>query len=132
MILVDSSVWIDFLDGVETWQALRLHEGLGRLKFAIGDLILAEVLQGTRNQTHFERTLEYLSDLPLVTIGGADLVVEAARNYQTLRGKGITVRSTIDTLIASRCIQDGLTLLHDDRDFDAFAEHLGLFVFKRD
>ena len=128
MILVDSSVWIDFFNGAETWQALQLRRDLGRVKFALGDLILAEVLQGTRDETQFQRRAEFLTHLPLVEMGGRDLAIQSARNYRLLREKGITVRKTVDALIATRCIEDGLILLHRDRDFDAFAEHLGLLV----
>lgn len=92
----------------------------------IGDLILTEVLQGTTNRREFRRVQELLETLDIVEIGGAAIAVQAALNFQELRARGITVRKTIDTLIATRCIESGLELLHNDRDFDAFEQHLGL------
>ena len=88
--------------------------------------ILTEVLQGCTSERRFDQTLELLSDLDLIEIGGREVAIEAARNFRRLRAKGITVRKTIDTLIATRCILDELKLLYSDRDFDPFVEHLGL------
>ena len=88
--------------------------------------MLTEVLQGFTNDRDFNQALRLLTSLNLVQIGGADIAIEAARNFCTLRAKGVTVRKTIDTLIATRCIMDGHELLHSDRDFDPFVEHLGL------
>jgi predicted nucleic acid-binding protein len=93
---------------------------------AIGDLILAEVLQGCRTDREFDLVRNTLSALDLIVIGGEAAAVEAARNFRRLRAKGVTVRKTIDTLIATRCILDGLELLHDDRGFEPFEQHLGL------
>jgi predicted nucleic acid-binding protein len=126
MLLVDSSVWIDFLRGIETEPSLRLRTMVDRTRIAIGDLILAEVLQGCDNERDFEFVLAYLSRLQQITISNRAVAVEAARNYRSLRTRGITVRKTIDTLIATRCIMEGLPLLYSDRDFDPFVEHLGL------
>ena len=85
-----------------------------------------EVLQGFTNDRDFNQALRLLTSLNLVQIGGADIAIEAARNFCTLRAKGVTVRKTIDILIATRCIRDGHTLLFSDRDLDPFVEHLGL------
>jgi hypothetical protein len=126
LILVDSSVWIDYFRGSRTPQTDRLDQLLGAEPVAIGDLMLAKVLQGFDGERDFERALEMLAALDLIEIGGREVAVGAARNFRLLRAKGITVRKTIDTLIATRCIADGLPLLYSDRHFDPFVEHLGL------
>ena len=128
MILVDSSVWIDYFRSADTPQVVLLDSLFGRSPLAVGDLIAAEVLQGVRDEREFKlvrKTLEAFDHIDLV---GYDLAVKASENYRTLRAMGITIRKTIDTLIATRCIEDGLTLLHADKDFLPFAEHLGLKV----
>lgn len=126
MILVDSSVWIDYLRGIATAQTDRLHALLGIEPLAVGDLILTEVLQGTTSERDFNKVLSLFGHLDMVTLGGPEVAVEAARNFRRLRNKGIAVRKTIDCIIATRCLMDGLTLLHSDRDFDPFVAHLGL------
>lgn len=126
MILVDSSVWIDFLRGHSTRQTNRLDSILGVEPVATGDLILTEVLQGLSSDRDFKKARELLSSLEVVSLGGLDLAIQAAQNFRTLRKLGVTVRKTIDCIIATRCIQDRYELLHDDRDFDPFAKHLGL------
>ena len=128
MILVDSSVWIDFFRNKPTPQAEWLDRNLGIEGLVVGDLILAEVLQGFKDDKGFNEAKRLLGQLEQVNIGGADLAVEAARNYRRLRAAGLTVRGTVDVLIATRCLADGLRLLHSDRDFDAFEQHLGLRV----
>lgn len=125
--LVDSSVWIDLFSGRETLETgalIDITRRGGRL--LVGDLVLAEVLQGTRDDRDFTTTLARMMMFDRVSIASPALAVRAARNYRHLRGLGITVRKTIDTLIATRCILDGLPLLYRDRDFDPFVEHLGL------
>jgi predicted nucleic acid-binding protein len=126
LILVDSSVWIDYFRGAATPEADRLDALLGTEPVAIGDLILTEVLQGFASERQFGQALAMLRSLEPITIGGQDIAEQAARNFRTVRAKGVTVRKTIDTLIATRCIEDGLPLLYSDRDFDPFVEHLGL------
>ena len=126
MILVDSSVWIDYFRGTVTPQTERLDELLGSEPVAVGDLILAEVLQGFSSDRDFNKARKLLTSLDMVEIGGVDVAIEAARNFRKLRELGITVRKTIDTLIATRCIEDDLELLFSDRDFDPFVEHLGM------
>jgi predicted nucleic acid-binding protein len=128
VILVDSSVWIDYFNGTVTPQTEKLHDLLDREALAIGDLILTEVLRGFRAETEFEETRSRLSSLTVVELGGWQLAIQAARNFRTLRQLGVTVRSTIDCVIATRCIESGHQLLHSDRDFDPFAQHLGLRV----
>jgi predicted nucleic acid-binding protein len=128
LILVDSSVWIDYFKGTATAQAARLDELLGNEPLVIGDLILTEVLQGFHDDRDFHRARRMLTALTVVELGGQDIAIQAARNFRTLRRRGVTVRKTIDTVIATRCIESGYELLHSDRDFDPFAKHLGLRV----
>jgi hypothetical protein len=126
VILVDSSVWIDYFRGVATPQADRLDTLLGVEPLAIGDLVLTEVLQGFDTERDFNNGLRVLAALSVIDVGGQDVAVQAARNFRRLRALGVTVRKTIDTLIATRCIESGHSLLYSDRDFDPFVEHLGL------
>ena len=128
MILVDSSVWIDYFRGTATPQSDKLDVLLGSSRLAVGDLILTEVLQGVRDDRQFQSVRRTLDAFDLVELGGKNIAIQAAKNYRTLRGLGVTVRKTIDTIIATRCIEDGLELLHADRDFDAFESYLGLRV----
>lgn len=126
MIFVDSSVWIDYLRDNETLHTRKLDSILGNERVVVGDLVVAEVLQGCIDSKTFNETVQLFQRSDFVTVGGYQVVLEAARNYITLRSKGITVRKTIDTLIATRCILDGFELLHNDRDFLPFEKHLGL------
>ncbi|HYI06535.1 MAG TPA: PIN domain nuclease [Reyranella sp.] len=126
MIFVDSSVWIDYFRGVATPEADRLDVLLGNEDLIVGDIVLAEVLQGFDAERDFRTALALFDTLALVEVGGRELAVETARNFRRLRAKGVTVRKTIDTLIATYCIESGLSLLHSDRDFEPFVEHLGL------
>lgn len=126
MVMVDSSVWIDYFRGTETIQTDRLHALLGVEPVCIGDLILTEVLQGTTSDRDFREARKLLTALDVITLGGHSVAIEAAQNFRRLRDKGVTVRKTIDCVIATRCIVDGVTLLHSDRDFEPFVEHLGL------
>jgi len=128
VILVDSSVWVDYFRGTVTAQTDHLDRLLGREPLAIGDLILAEVLQGFESDQDFKVAKRLLTTLEIVEIGGRDRAIQAAKNYRRLRGHGVTVRKTIDTLIATFCIESGFDLLHSDRDFDAFVKYLGLKV----
>ena len=126
MILVDSSVWIDYFRGAETPQCERLDALLGNQPLAIGDLILAEVLQGFTSDQDFNQARRLLTSLVVIDVGGQEIAIQATKNFRTLRALGVTVRKTIDTLIATRCIESGLSLLHADRDFEPFVIHLGL------
>jgi predicted nucleic acid-binding protein len=126
VILVDSSVWIDYFRGTVTPQSERLEALLGSELLAIGDLILAEVLQGFASDRDFNQAKELLTALHVISLGGQDIAIQAARNYRKLRSIGISVRKTIDTVIATRCIENQYTLLHSDRDFEPFVQHLGL------
>ena len=126
MILVDSSVWIDYLRGTTTPQTDKLDGLLGVTPLAIGDLIMTEVLQGCPTEREFNSVRKTLETLTFVTLGGPDVAVLAAKHFRHLRTRGVTVRKTIDTVIATRCILDGIELLHCDRDFEPFEKHLGL------
>ena len=126
MIFVDSSVWIDYLGDHDTVQTGLLDSILGRERVVIGDVVLTEVLQGCIYEKEFRETLSLFRRLDIVTVGGYEVAVAAAKNYRALRGLGITVRKTIDTLIATRCILSKYELLHNDRDFVPFEKHLGL------
>lgn len=128
MILVDSSVWIDYFGGIASPETDRLDALLGVAPLITGDLILAEVLQGFAREQDFRQAKALLESFDVVLLAGHDVCVQAARNFRTLRRKGVTIRKTIDTIIATWCIRNGYTLLHNDRDFDAFVEHLGLRV----
>lgn len=128
MILVDSSVWIDYLKDKQTVQTEVLHQALGRVEVMVGDLMLVEILQGIGSDAEFERVRVMLKAFRVIDIGGEEIAIVAARNFRSLRSLGVTVRKTIDLLIATRCIESGYRLLHNDRDFDAFALHLGLMV----
>ncbi|MFN0304608.1 MAG: PIN domain nuclease [Burkholderiales bacterium] len=126
MILVDSSVWIDYFRGTTTPQTDKLDSLLGSESVAAGDLILTEVLQGFVTDRDFYQARTLLTSLIVVDIGGREVSIQAARNIRALRALGVTVRKTIDTLIATRCIVSRLTLLYSDIDFDPFVDHLGL------
>jgi predicted nucleic acid-binding protein len=128
LILVDSSVWIDYFRGTVTPQTEKLDRLLGREPLAIGDLILAEVLQGVASERDFNQARKMLTSLLVVELGGQEIAIQAARNFRALRNLGVTPRKIIDTVIATRCIESGYELLHNDRDFDPFARHLGLRV----
>ena len=126
MILVDSSVWIDYFRGTSTPEAEALDSLLGTEPIATGDLILIEVLQGFVTDRDFNQAKRLLTSLVIVDLAGQAIAVQAAKNLRLLRAHGITVRKTIDTVIATRCIESRLSLLYSDRDFDPFVEHLGL------
>jgi predicted nucleic acid-binding protein len=123
---VDSSVWIDYFRGTRSPQTDHLDALLGREPVVIGDLVLAEVLQGFTSERDFNQALRLFGSLDVIEVAGRDAAILAARNFRRLRELGVTVRKTIDTLIATRCIEDGLPLLYSDRDFDPFVQHLGL------
>lgn len=128
MILVDSSVWIGYFRAADTPQVALLDSLFGRTPLAVGDLIAAEVLQGVRDEREYKLVKRTLDAFDHIDLAGYGLALKASENYRRLRAQGITIRKTIDTLIATRCVEDGLTLLHADRDFLPFVEHLGLKV----
>jgi predicted nucleic acid-binding protein len=125
LILVDSSVWIDYFKGTITAETEMLDRLLGQEPLAIGDLILTEVLRGFDNERDFDDARKMLTSLTVIELGGQEIAIKAAKNFRALRRLGVTVRKTSDTVIATRCIESGYDLLHNDRDFDPFARHLG-------
>jgi len=129
MVIVDSSVLIDYLGGRSTHQTEWLNRYSDFRRIGITTLSLSEVLQGIRSDELFHETLNVLSQFKIIETGSSKLAVASARNYRALRRLGITTRNTIDCLIATFCIEEGHTLLHNDRDFDPFEEHLDLEVF---
>lgn len=131
MTLPDTSIWIAYFNGTRLWQTDYLDTLLRRELVAVGDLVLAEVLQGFRRDEDFARAKLLLSRQPFFHLGGYDVAVASAENYRSLRSRGVTVRKTIDMLIATACLKYGLTLLHADRDFDVMERELGLAVVKR-
>ena len=126
MILVDSSAWIDYFRGVDSRVTRLLDATLGREPVYAGDLILVEVLQGFVDERHYRQARAFFDDVDIVPLCGRALCERAAENFRALRHRGVTVRKTIDTVIATFCIENRFTLLHDDRDFDPFVQHLGL------
>jgi predicted nucleic acid-binding protein len=130
MILVDSSVWIDYFNGNKTSQTDWLDSSLGNIPIIIGDLILTEVLQGFQNDKDFKIARDILLGLPFVPMGGQVLALESAINCRLLRKKGVTVRKTIDVIIGTFCIHHQLILLHDDSDFDLMVKFLGLEIIE--
>lgn len=128
MLVVDTSVWVDYFNGVENPQTDFLNAILDKTPILIGDLILAEVLQGFRHDPDFEKVRRILGKFMQESMVNPVLAVQSARNYRFLRQKGVTVRKTIDSLIATFCIENDHELLHNDSDFDGYEKHLGLRV----
>jgi predicted nucleic acid-binding protein len=128
MLVVDSTVWIDYFNGVENLQTDYLNSILETTPILVGDLMLAEVLQGFRQEVDFEKARRALGKYLQGNLVNPDLAIQSARNYRILRQKGITVRKTIDNLIATYCIENDHELLHNDSDFDGCETHLGLKV----
>lgn len=128
MLVVDSSVWIDYFNGLENSQTDFLHRVLDKVPVLVGDLILAEVLQGFRTDADFKTARRLLTRFAQAQMVSPNLAVQSARNYRTLRQKGVTVRKTIDSLIATYCLKNDHELLHNDNDFDGYENHLGLLV----
>ena len=128
MLIVDSTVWIDYFNGVINPQTDYLNSILETTPILVGDLMLAEVLQGFRQDVDFEKARRALGKFLQASLVGPDLAVQSARNYRTLLQKGVTVHKTIDNLIATYCIENEHELLHNDSDYDGYEQHLGLRV----
>ena len=126
MIVVDTSVWVDYFNGVPTRQATALDRLLGERPIAVGDLVLAELLQGLSTEADANTVVEFLEPFDFVAMGGRELALASAANYRRLRRRGVTIRKTIDMLIGTYCVLGGHELLHSDRDFDLLEKHLGL------
>jgi predicted nucleic acid-binding protein len=130
MILVDSSVWIDYFNGKITPQTDWLDSALGREMIIVGDLILAEVLQGFKSDRDFKKAKELLSNFQFEEMLGQELAVKSAENYRFLRKRGVAVPKIIDVMIGTFCINHNISLLHDDQDFEPLTKHLGLHAVK--
>jgi predicted nucleic acid-binding protein len=126
VILVDSSVWIDYFDGTATRTTDKLDRLLGAEPIAVGDLILTEVLQGFDRDEDFTQIEKLLGSLTIVQLAGYDIALQAAKNFRILRRRGVTIRKTIDTVIATHCIENDYPLLFSDKDFQPFIRYLGL------
>jgi predicted nucleic acid-binding protein len=124
--IVDSSVWIDYFNGIESPETNKLDALLGVEPLAIGDLILTEVLQGFRLDADYKSAKKLLTSLAVYGMLGAELAIKSADNFRALRKQGVTVRKTADVIIATFCIESGNTLLFSDKDFVPFVKHLGL------
>ncbi len=128
MIVVDSSVWIDYFNGRRTRATDLLDSLLERETVVVGDLILTEVLQGFRRERDYLNACRLFDSLVFMEMVGKELALQSARNYRLLRRKGVTVRKTIDVMIGTFCVAYGLPLLHDDKDFGPMTAHMGLRV----
>jgi predicted nucleic acid-binding protein len=128
LVIVDTTVWVDYLNGFDTRYTVWLDEQLERQRLGLTDLILCEVLQGIRDDKQAARVREELLEFEILTMGGIALAVTAAQNYRLLRARGRTVRKTIDCLIATFCLLNDHELIHNDRDFDPFEQVLKLQV----
>ena len=128
MVIVDTTVWVDYLRGTQNPEVEWLNREIGRQRLGLTDIILCEVLQGIPNDRAFARVRRDLLRFEVFATGGADLAVATAQNFRSLRRSGHTVRKTIDCLIATFCLRSGHSLLHRDHDFDAFERMLGLSV----
>lgn len=126
MILVDTSVWIDYFNGHDTSETGKLDVLLGNEPLGIGDLILTEILQGFRSDADFRKAKELLTSLTLFEMLGVDNAIRSAEHYRQLRKRGITVHKTADVIIATFCVVENHALLYSDRDFTPFVEHFGL------
>ncbi len=130
MIVVDSSVWIDYFNGTISNETDWLDESLGIEPIVMGDIILTEVLQGFQNEKDFKTAKKLLLEFPFMDMIGQELAIKSAMNYRSLRQKGITIRKTIDVMIGTFCIHNNFFLLHNDRDFDLLEKYLKLKVMK--
>ena len=128
MVIVDTTVWIDYLNGVDTPQTAWLDRTLEAERVGLTDINVCEILQGLQTEHYAASVLRELVQFEIFSLGGLDLAVAAAANYRTVRARGHTVRKTIDCLIATFCIQNHHTLLHADRDFEPFEKWLKLRV----
>ncbi len=126
MVIVDTTVWVDYLNGVATPETDWLDEQASRQRLGLLDLMVCEVLQGLATEREASRVLRHLRRFEILESDGVELAADAARNYRLLRAKGRTVRKTIDCLIATFCLRERHSLLHCDRDFDAFEQLFGL------
>lgn len=129
MILADTSVWIDYFNGVESSHTDSLDVVLSEQTVLMGDIILAEILQGFDSDNDFKKARDALKKLECVRLGGKSLAIQSASNFRFLRARGITIRKTVDMIIASWCIEHSVELLHNDKDFDRIASVLPLLIY---
>jgi len=126
MIIVDTSVWVDYFNGNQTQETNSLDALLGNQEIFLGDLILTEILQGFQEDRPFREAQSMLESFPVMSMLGVQLAIKSAANYRALRKRGVTVRKTIDVMIGTYCIEHHIPLLHADRDFDPMVQYLGL------
>ncbi len=132
MIFVDSSVWIDYFNGAMTDATDHLHNALGSENLVIGDIVLTEVLQGFKRDRDFQTAKAFLTSFEVQQVLNPSSAIKSAENFRLLRSKGVTIRKTIDVIIATHCIENNLILLHSDKDFHPFTEYLGLSSLPKD
>ena len=130
MVVVDTTVWIDYVRGVDSPYTNALDRELLHNQVITGDLLITEFLQGFHNDRDFEAAKEIINSLIYFDMLGKDIALKSAANFRFLRKKGITVRKTADIIIGTFCIEHDLSLLHNDRDFDPLEKHLGLRIYK--
>ena len=126
MIFVDSSVWIDYFNGIQSIETNKLDSLLGSEPVGLGDLVLIEVLQGFKHDRDYNTAKDLLTSLSVFELGGQEMAIKSANNFRFLRKKGITIRKTIDVIIATYCIENDFSLLHSDKDFEPFNVNLKL------
>jgi predicted nucleic acid-binding protein len=129
MVLVDTSIWIEYFRGIRSPQTDQLHELLDEERLATGDLIIVELMQGFKTKSQIAAARQIISRLEYFDLVGKDIAFKAADNYRFLRNKGMTIRKTIDIIIGTFCIENQFVLLHNDRDFEPLVEYLGLVTF---
>lgn len=129
-MLVDTSVCVDFFNGIATREVQALDRLIGTGEILIGDLILAEILKGFARDADYRRARAVLMELPYSDLGGGEVAIAAAGHYRSLRAKGVTVRKSVDMIIGTFCLLGGHVLLHSDRDFDVMEKHLGMRVLR--
>jgi len=130
VIVVDSSVWIDYFTGTKNKQTDKLDEILGQEPVAIGDLILTEVLQGFRQDKDYNTARALFDELIVFDMLGKNRAIKSAENFRELKKKGVTIRKTVDVIIATFCIEQKLPLLFSDKDFKPFVKYLGLVAVR--
>jgi predicted nucleic acid-binding protein len=130
MVIVDTTVWVDYLNGRRNDQTEWLLSEIGKENIGLLDMVLCEVLQGVRGESQFQELKEQLLEFEIFCPSSAELAIAAASNFRELRKRGFTVRKTIDCWIATFCLREGYSLLHRDRDFEVFEKQLGLQVVK--
>jgi predicted nucleic acid-binding protein len=130
MIVADTSAWIDYFRGIDALHTDLLDKALSTNRIIIGDLIIAELLQGFRNDKDYDSAKKLIKKLEYRNLAGKEIAFEASQNYRALRSRGVTVRKTIDVIIGTFCIENKFELIHNDRDFDPMEKHLGLKVLR--